>query len=802
MVGDPSVDLVARGRQDCGEGGKTRSYSAMVDSSVDLKAGGGQGYAQGENTTLGTPRAMKAEMMDSSMDLTTTNPTLCTPIEVDTVMVNSNVHLIARSTLGCGQGENTIYTPRAMESKMVDSTVDFVVGNTTLNTPKEIETEMVDSSVDMIARHGQITPRTTRTKVEDSSVALIAAGGGHHKQGGNSTVYFPRPLETEEVDPSAELVAGNTKLCTAPRVMETELVGSSVDPIASCGQGEKAKLYFARVTETELEDSGVDLSVGNTRLHFQGVTGTGMVHPIEHLIAKTKQRRRQGGRGYRQGGRGGGPGGAGTTRWGTQGTCSRSSQRRVGRREQIKETRNDRSISIMEKVPSSLEGQAASMKRGSPSPEQLRSCKKTILTWLIDCKLIEECEEVCYMDAAKKNSTMTGRITRGGILCSCCKMLTSVWTFEKHAGSDLKEPYEHIYLPRKGKFLQDCQIAAWQDAREQKRRCMFSFVPKKTAVDPNDDTCPICGDGGALICCDKCPSTYHLSCMDMERVPENNWYCPYCVCKYCGKREKRKKLITCSQCSKKYHKGCFNEFSRDTLDLNFSMLYCGPGCREIYEKLEVSLGIRNDIRSSYSWRIIRQMDMTSEVVSATRSLQLENNSKVAVTWMLMNEAFETITDRHTGINIIQSIIYSRGSNLPRVGFSRFYMFVLEKDDEIIAAASMRFHGRGIAEMPFIATEEAHRGQGNCQALMRAIESFLCKLKVKRLVIPSALETSGMWKRKYGFTEVSKELMREISSYNILMFPCALRLYKDLSASIADSDGDNEDDQTDIQNDIL
>lgn len=62
--------------------------------------------------------------------------------------------------------------------------------------------------------------------------------------------------------------------------------------------------------------------------------------------------------------------------------------------------------------------------------------------------------------------------------------------------------------------------------------------------------------------------------------------------------------------------------------------------------------------------------------------------------------------------------------------------------------------------------------------------FLCNLKVEHLIIPSAVETCDMWKRKYNFTELSEELKKEISSYKIVMFPCAVRLYKDLSASIA------------------
>lgn len=71
----------------------------------------------------------------------------------------------------------------------------------------------------------------------------------------------------------------------------------------------------------------------------------------------------------------------------------------------------------------------------------------------------------------------------------------------------------------------------------------------------------------------------------------------------------------------------------------------------------VHLGIRKDYSAKYSWRVIRLME-TYKNNPAYINLFLENNSKVAVTWMLMNEAFEKITDRKTGINVVRSIVYS------------------------------------------------------------------------------------------------------------------------------------------------
>ncbi|KAK4253542.1 hypothetical protein QN277_010201 [Acacia crassicarpa] len=40
--------------------------------------------------------------------------------------------------------------------------------------------------------------------------------------------------------------------------------------------------------------------------------------------------------------------------------------------------------------------------------------------------------------------------------------------------------------------------------------------------------CLLCEDGGRLICCEKCPGTYHRKCLGLRTIPKGEWLCPTC----------------------------------------------------------------------------------------------------------------------------------------------------------------------------------------------------------------------------------------------------------------------------------
>ncbi|CAL5359771.1 unnamed protein product [Camellia sinensis] len=285
-----------------------------------------------------------------------------------------------------------------------------------------------------------------------------------------------------------------------------------------------------------------------------------------------------------------------------------------------------------------------------------RLIKRTLLSWLIDVKVIQQNEKVCHVNKAREEASKQGMIRRDGILCDCCHEIFTALDFEVHAGSgDLKRPYENIFFNEEPQIsLLSCLIEAWDRTKQIEQDKLKDVGAKYRASDKHDDACMICVDGGSLLCCDMCSSTYHQDCIDMDVVPEGAWLCPYCVCKFCGNPcGANDCLVTCFQCEKRYHWECYQERNLESIDVNSpSTPLCEQSCKEVYEKLEKMVGL-------------------------------------AVARIVMEECFEPIKDRNTKIIVIRNVVYNWKSNYTWTNFRGFHSAILEKDDEIISVASVR-----------------------------------------------------------------------------------------------------------------
>ncbi|XP_062848646.1 chromodomain-helicase-DNA-binding protein 4 [Trichomycterus rosablanca] len=57
-------------------------------------------------------------------------------------------------------------------------------------------------------------------------------------------------------------------------------------------------------------------------------------------------------------------------------------------------------------------------------------------------------------------------------------------------------------------------------------------VEEEEEEDHHMEYCRVCKDGGELLCCDTCPSSYHMHCLNppLPEIPNGEWICPRCRC--------------------------------------------------------------------------------------------------------------------------------------------------------------------------------------------------------------------------------------------------------------------------------
>jgi len=117
----------------------------------------------------------------------------------------------------------------------------------------------------------------------------------------------------------------------------------------------------------------------------------------------------------------------------------------------------------------------------------------------------------------------------------------------------------------------------------------------------HQEFCDVCQQGGEIILCDTCPKAYHLVCLEpeLEEAPEGKWSCPHCVkngitaveeseddehAEFCRSCKEGGELICCDSCPNSYHLRCVEPPLEEIPDGEWTCHRCS--CEPLIGKVE------------------------------------------------------------------------------------------------------------------------------------------------------------------------------------------------------------------------
>ncbi|XP_047331058.1 uncharacterized protein LOC124934572 [Impatiens glandulifera] len=385
---------------------------------------------------------------------------------------------------------------------------------------------------------------------------------------------------------------------------------------------------------------------------------------------------------------------------------------------------------------------------------------RTTLSWLIDNNAVLPGNKVYYISRKDRRKLAEGKIARNGITCDCCGQVFTLTKFEAHASGTNQRPAANIFL-EDGRSLLECRSQF--KSRDKLMNSMKKS--KETKSDDishdyiNDYICSVCRLGGEIVMCDKCPSSYHISCLGLKDIPHGDWFCPSCCCGYCGRSEfskdvnevKNDSFLHCDQCQHKYHMECLKEMAHaNSENVPMESCFCSKRCEEIFLGLELRLGKCISLGENLTWTLLKGV-----CSGDGPDKKSESYKKLNLALKVMHECFKLVKDPDTRRDIVEDVIFCRRSKLNRLNFKGFFTVILEKKNEIVSVANFRIHGEKVVEMPLVATRFKYRKSGMCRILMNEFEKMLSELGIQRIVLPAVSSVVNTWKNAFGFSEIKE-----------------------------------------------
>ena len=408
--------------------------------------------------------------------------------------------------------------------------------------------------------------------------------------------------------------------------------------------------------------------------------------------------------------------------------------------------------------------------------------KRGVLGSLIENNIVERGSRVSYLSRKDGRVMASGRVYEDGIKCDCCDEMFLLTKFEVHAGSTNHRPAANLFFDDKRSIL-DCQtqlqLESVLPADEKSTESVVTDVKSAKSLDcvtsTSDEYCSVCSDGGELLSCDSCTSSFHSNCIGLNCVPDSElwWFCPACACQICHQGHSNDRdLMKCAQCEHLFHISCINNLGFEVC-VDDAKWFCTDNCERIYLGL---MEIRGKVISlkggNLSWSLLKYDENDTDVYELTKSY-----SKLMKALDVMHECFIPVKHPLSDKDMIEDVIFSRAAK--RSNFEGFYTAVLENNDEIITVVTLRIHGYKVAEIPFVATKFSYRGLGMCRILMDEVERMIRGLGVERIVLPASPEKVSTWTRSFGFSEMTDIERLDLVKCKFLKFPGTKKCLKKL-----------------------
>uniref|UniRef100_A0ACD5WP71 Uncharacterized protein n=1 Tax=Avena sativa TaxID=4498 RepID=A0ACD5WP71_AVESA len=415
-----------------------------------------------------------------------------------------------------------------------------------------------------------------------------------------------------------------------------------------------------------------------------------------------------------------------------------------------------------------------SSRHGQILSSQHRS--KTVMSLLVEKNILVPRVKIIYKQRSDGPQIKEGSIVTDGIKCKCCNELFTLESFEVHAGYSTQLPSAHMFL-KDGRSLSQCLVELMGENKP--KNSLHVRLKKDNSHIESDSICSICNDGGNIILCDGCPSSFHHACVGLQDTPIGSWYCPSCRCSICdsgaydpdANQFTEKTIMYCDQCECEYHVGCIRNKSDQLSCCPEGCWFCSRGCSEIFQHLQNLIGkpIPTPVEGLSCTILKFDRENISDDVNFDNEKMAEQYGKLCIALDVLHECFVTIIEPRTRRDITEDIVFNRESELRRLNFRGFYTIFLQKDGELISVGTFRICGKKFAELPLIGTRVQYRRQGMCRLIMNELEKLLYGWGVERLLLPAVPQLLATWTGSFGFTVMSNSDRFQLAENSVLSF---------------------------------